>query len=187
MCAQPPTLLTRVPMRTFSKKFDKPDKSDKLRKDEKLSVTRSDHKFDYTQDGSMRTWGFNILAVIVMFVVSKAVTERLVNRYFYQGTEEKVADGPRFLDRTRKGQVYKTSAEIDNELGNAQLVCPDDLRLQTFFSPGRNYFIQITAKDDDDLHGHFFHLKRLAWKKNQPLYLLKLNPGQFASHEAELR
>lgn len=81
----------------------------------------------------MRTWGFNIFAFICIVVASKEVTQRLVDRYVYEG-EEKVNDGPRFFDRTKKGQVFKTSVEIDSELVSAKKITPAELKLRSYFS-----------------------------------------------------
>jgi hypothetical protein len=50
----------------------------------------------------MRAWGFNILMFIFIFAVSAKLTEKLVNKYFYQDTSEKTSDGPKFLNPTKQ-------------------------------------------------------------------------------------
>lgn len=66
-------------------------------------------------------------------------------------------------------------------LAKAHKIVPKDLKKKVFFADdgkGRNYFIQV-LKDDEKLHEHYFHLKNLCWKKDQPLFLMKINPSDF--------
>jgi hypothetical protein len=57
-----------IPISTFAKKIEKPPQR------QETSVSQSDAKFDYTKDKSMRTWGFNIFALICIVVASKEFT-----------------------------------------------------------------------------------------------------------------
>jgi hypothetical protein len=142
-------------IRQQTRAFAKPPRQPKdQRKD---AISNADNGFDYKKDKSMRAWGVNIFAFLCILAASAKVTEKIVDHYFYNDTETKLSDGPKFL-QAGKGNVYKSKEEIDNELINAKRLTPDDLKFKRFFSHGRNYFLQVSGSDSKP-HDHYHHLK----------------------------
>ena len=54
------------------------------------------------------------------------------------------------------------------------------------FGSGRNLFIQVLTPNAT-LHDHFHHLKAICWKKEQPLYLMTIDPNDFENESELLR
>ena len=96
---------------------------------------------------------------------------------------------------TGKRGMFMTENEVDDELGNCQKIAPAALKAGGFFGQGRNFFIWVKPSSADlsaeeleernkDLM-HFFHLKKLCRKKDQPLYAYCIDPADY-ENEAEL-
>ena len=59
----------------------------------------------------MRTWAFNIAAILLMVAVSSKVTEKLVEKYFfYNGAAKQIEIAK---NSEEKDKVYKSKMEID--------------------------------------------------------------------------
>jgi hypothetical protein len=59
----------------------------------------------------MRTWAFNITAIILMVAVSSKITEKLVDKYFfYEGATKQLESANKSEE---KDKVYKSKMEID--------------------------------------------------------------------------
>ena len=74
---------------------------------------------------------------------------------------------------------------------NCSKISPNDLSNEAFFGKGRNFFIWIKSKKEDEekIEGeldetmHFYHLKKLCRKKDQPLYAYCIEPQDFIDNE----
>lgn len=130
----------------------------------------------------MRTWAFNITAIILMVAVSSKITEKLVDKYFfYEGATKQLESANKSEE---KDKVYKSKMEIDQELNKASSISEQDLKIKHLFSVNRNYFIQV-LKPDARVHDHYYHMKQLCWKKGQPLFLMKIDPKNFQNESAQ--
>ena len=67
---------------------------------------------------------------------------------------------------------------------NCDRIGPADLANEAFFGKSRNFFIWIKSQKNDpdyneeqsDETMHFYHLKKLCRKKDQPLYAYCIDP-----------
>jgi hypothetical protein len=68
-----------------------------------------------------------------------------------------------------------SAEDLANEYTNLKPFSPADLKMKSFFAKNRNYFIQV-ANEQNQMHSHYYHLKKACRKKSQPLYVYKLDP-----------
>ena len=102
-------------------------------------------------------------------------------------------DGVKELTNASPNQprdVFKTENEVDDELVGAQKIKPSDLKIDSFFGRGRNFFISVKqpsdvpediAEEQNKALMHYYHLKRLCRSKSQPLYVYQIDPEDYVN------